>query len=101
MLLSEDILCLAVRSAEPDASGTHGLLGLFDVSFSKYSLKPAHDGVKFADVNAFLTLAATRHTLSSEDLKDKPRVAQIESAARAGQVPVRLVSGERKGVPTF
>jgi hypothetical protein len=50
--------------------------------------------VQFADVNAFLTLAATRHTLLPEDLREKPRVNEIVNAARAGRVPVHLVSGE-------
>jgi hypothetical protein len=44
--------------------------------------------MKFADVNSFLTLAATR------DL-DNPRGAAIVAAARAGHVPVHLVSSER------
>jgi CBS domain-containing protein len=47
---------------------------------------------QFADLNAFLTLAATRHTLLREDLLDNPRVDAIVSAARAGRVPIRLVS---------
>ncbi|KAJ6612651.1 hypothetical protein B0H10DRAFT_2051338 [Mycena sp. CBHHK59/15] len=73
ILLSEKILCLAVKATEPD---TEPYMGLFD----------------FADVNAFLTLAATRHTLLREDLLDNPRVGAIVSAARAGRVPVHLVS---------
>ncbi|GLB42246.1 putative protein with domain in cystathionine beta-synthase and other proteins [Lyophyllum shimeji] len=75
VLLSEDILCLAVKSQTP---GSHGspYLGLFD----------------FSDVNAFLTLAATIHTLQPEHLVDKPRSNEIVSAARAGRVPVHLVS---------
>ncbi|KAG6918354.1 hypothetical protein DXG01_015003 [Tephrocybe rancida] len=74
-LLSEDILCLAVKSETPDISGSH-YVGLFD----------------FSDVNAFLTLAATSHTLHPEDLHGKPRSNEIVSAARAGRVAVRLVS---------
>jgi len=46
----------------------------------------------FADVNAFLTLAATRHTLQSEDLRSNLRVNDIVTAAKAGRVPVHLVS---------
>jgi len=47
---------------------------------------------QFADVNAFLTLAATRHTLLPDDLRGKSRVNDIVSAAKAGRVPVHLVS---------
>jgi len=75
VLLSEDILCLAVRCVGKDEP-TACYLGLFD----------------FADVNAFLTLAATRHTLPPEDQRDNPRVHQIVTAARAGLVPTHLVS---------
>lgn len=45
-------------------------------------------------MNAFLTLAATSHTLSPDDLRFNPRVESIVSAAKAGRVPVQLVSGE-------
>ncbi|ESK83018.1 cbs domain protein [Moniliophthora roreri MCA 2997] len=71
-LLSEDIPCLAVLG-NPESQG---LKGLFD----------------FSDVNAFLTLAATKHTFTPEDLRDKPRVQDIFLAAKAGHVPVHLVS---------
>ncbi|KAG6830376.1 hypothetical protein H0H92_001013 [Tricholoma furcatifolium] len=74
-LLSEDILCLAVKSRTPDSNGSH-YVGLFD----------------FSDVNAFLTLAATSHTLQPVDLVGRPRASEIVTAARAGRVPVRLVS---------
>ena len=47
---------------------------------------------QYADVNAFLTLAATRHTLHPDELAANERVNQIVSAARANYVPVRLVS---------
>ncbi|KAJ7598855.1 hypothetical protein C8J56DRAFT_915189 [Mycena floridula] len=69
LLLSEDILCLAVKSSSesPDS-----YFGLFD----------------FSDVNAFLVLAATRP--ASDDLQD-PRSLEIIKAARAGRVPVHLV----------
>ncbi|KAI0266126.1 hypothetical protein BC834DRAFT_824223 [Gloeopeniophorella convolvens] len=72
LLLSQGASCLAVKSVDPDAHYS----GLFD----------------FADVNAFLTFAATQHTYTPEHLQDHPRVAQILEAARAGRVPVRLVS---------
>ncbi|RDB27974.1 Protein SDS23 [Hypsizygus marmoreus] len=74
ILLSEDILCLAVKSKATDSNGSP-YLGLFD----------------FSDVNAFLTLAATRHTYS-EDLMDNPRYNEIVSAAKTGRVAVQLVS---------
>jgi len=61
---------LAVKSESSDS-----YLGLFD----------------FSDVNAFLTLAATRHTLP-DGLLEKPLVDQIIAAAKAGRVPVHLVS---------
>ena len=48
--------------------------------------------LQFADVNAFLTLAATRHTLVAEDLPGKSRINDIIAAAKAGRVPVHLVS---------
>ncbi|KAJ7691737.1 hypothetical protein B0H17DRAFT_1062503 [Mycena rosella] len=73
ILLSEKTLCLAIKAAEPKEEP---YVGLFD----------------FADLNAFLTLAATRHTLLREDLLDNPRVDAIVSAARAGRVPIHLVS---------
>ncbi|KAI0726525.1 hypothetical protein C8Q72DRAFT_845797 [Fomitopsis betulina] len=76
LLLSKDIACLAVKS-RPGGSPSGALYhGLFD----------------FSDVNAFLTLAATRHKLASEDLKGNPRVQEILAAAKAGRVPVYLVS---------
>jgi CBS domain-containing protein len=70
-LLSEDILCLAVKTQSSDS-----YIGLFD----------------FSDVNAFLTFAATRHTLLPEERREKPRVDEIIAAAKAGRVPVHLVS---------
>ncbi|THH14616.1 hypothetical protein EW146_g5744 [Bondarzewia mesenterica] len=75
LLLSRDMTCLAVKSPSPGASNAP-YCGLFD----------------FADVNAFLTFAATRHTYSPEHLGENPRVAQIVEAAKAGRVPVHLVS---------
>ncbi|KAG7448530.1 uncharacterized protein BT62DRAFT_985826 [Guyanagaster necrorhizus] len=68
-LLTEDILCLTVKS-------DGATVGLFD----------------FSDVNAFLTLAATRHTLPPDDLRENHRVHEIVAAARTGHVPVQLVS---------
>ncbi|KAF8474400.1 hypothetical protein DFH94DRAFT_636020 [Russula ochroleuca] len=75
LLLSKGTSCLAVKSADlaPEAARYSGL---FD----------------FADVNAFLTFAATQHTYTPEHLQGRPRVAQILEAAKAGHVPVRLVS---------
>ncbi|KAF8830476.1 hypothetical protein HHX47_DHR2001128 [Lentinula edodes] len=46
----------------------------------------------FSDVNAFLTLAATKHTFSAEAVQEKPRVDDIFTAARSGHVPVSIVS---------
>ncbi|KAF7325854.1 hypothetical protein MKEN_00436100 [Mycena kentingensis (nom. inval.)] len=66
LLLSENIACLAVKDGSADE-----YIGLFD----------------FADVNAFLTLAATRPAP-----EDNPRADAIVSAARTGRVPIRLVS---------
>ncbi|KAG2135961.1 hypothetical protein DEU56DRAFT_805847 [Suillus clintonianus] len=74
LLLQEDIPCLAVRTL-PDSTGAP-YLGLFD----------------FSDVNAFLTLAATRHTIPPAELRANSRADQIMSAAREGRVPVHLVS---------
>jgi len=82
LLLSKGASCLAVKSTgdnpAPAASetATAQYSGLFD----------------FADVNAFLTFAATQHTYTPEHLQGRPRVAQILEAAKAGHVPVRLVS---------
>ncbi|KAI0287491.1 hypothetical protein BC826DRAFT_1044152 [Russula brevipes] len=75
LLLSQGTSCLAVKSADPAPRTAH-YSGLFD----------------FADVNAFLTFAATQHTYTPEHLQGRPRVAQILQAAKAGHVPVRLVS---------
>jgi len=51
-----------------------------------------HGLFDLADVNAFLTFAATRHRLASEELREQPRVQEILAAAKAGRVPVYLVS---------
>ncbi|KAJ8693760.1 cell separation during budding [Pleurotus ostreatus] len=75
LLLSEDIMCLAVRAQSQDANSP-SYAGLFD----------------FSDVNAFLTLAATRHTFLPEFLAQNPKIDGIVAAARAGRVPVKLVS---------
>ncbi|KZT66231.1 hypothetical protein DAEQUDRAFT_813679 [Daedalea quercina L-15889] len=76
MLLSKDIACLAVNARPGGALPSTPYHGLFD----------------FSDVNAFLTLAATQHKLASENLKGKPRIQEILAAAKAGRVPVHLVS---------
>ncbi|KAG1748337.1 uncharacterized protein EDB91DRAFT_1113472 [Suillus paluster] len=74
LLLQEDIPCLAVRALPESADAPY--LGLFD----------------FSDVNAFLTLAATRHTIPPAELRANSRADQIMNAAREGSVPVHLVS---------
>ncbi|EIN08199.1 hypothetical protein PUNSTDRAFT_44773 [Punctularia strigosozonata HHB-11173 SS5] len=75
-LLSESLMCLAVESRAGNSNAPYS--GLFDV--------------RWADVNAFLTLAATRHTLSPDELREKPILGRILTAAKAGHVPVDLVS---------
>ena len=50
--------------------------------------------LQFSDVNAFLTLAATRHKITSDELREKPRVQEILNAAKEGKVPVYLVSSK-------
>ncbi|KAF4618201.1 hypothetical protein D9613_011536 [Agrocybe pediades] len=80
LLLSEDVPCLAVRAQVAEEASENKSEALYQGLFD------------FADVNAFLTLAATRHTLPPEGLADQPRVNQIISAAKAGRVPVHLVS---------
>ncbi|KAF7318884.1 hypothetical protein HMN09_00224000 [Mycena chlorophos] len=72
LLLSQNVQCLAVRAAEPTPDAPY--MGLFD----------------YADVNAFLTLAATRPALLRDE--DNPRIDAIFTAARSGRVPVSLVS---------
>ncbi|KAF8191821.1 hypothetical protein BJ912DRAFT_849249 [Pholiota molesta] len=76
LLLREDIPCLAVRTLSPESTIGNLYHGLFD----------------YADVNAFLTLAATRHTFLPDDLRGNSRVNDIVTAAKAGRVPVHLVS---------
>ena len=50
---------------------------------------------KYADVNAFLVLAATRNkSTKSEDPADPNRVEKIITAATAGHVHVQLVSSK-------
>jgi len=73
-LVSKNIDCLAVKSAESTAES---IVGLFD----------------FADVNAFLILAANLHALSPDFINSYPTVKAIVNAANggAGRVPVRLV----------
>ncbi|KAF8629818.1 hypothetical protein AX15_003263 [Amanita polypyramis BW_CC] len=73
ILLKENMSCLAVKT--PNDSDVP-FIGLFD----------------FSDLNAFLTLAATRHTLPPDDIRGHTRINQIISAAIAGRVPIRLVS---------
>ena len=50
---------------------------------------------KYADVNAFLVLAATRNkSTKGEDPADPNRAEKIIAAATAGHVPVQLVSSK-------
>jgi CBS domain-containing protein len=74
VLLSEGLSCLAVKANVVDPSTPFH--GLFD----------------YADVNAFLTLAATSHTFFTDDLRSNPKANDIVTAAKAGRVPVHLVS---------
>ncbi|KAI0667253.1 hypothetical protein C8Q78DRAFT_1054893 [Trametes maxima] len=76
MLLSKDLACIAVKAPHGRSPQKSPFCGLFD----------------FADVNAFLTFAATRHKISTDELREKPRVQEILKAAQEGKVPVRLVS---------
>ncbi|KAH9916953.1 uncharacterized protein BXZ73DRAFT_53489 [Epithele typhae] len=76
LLLSKDLGCLAVKIPPNRSPKASPFYGLFD----------------FADVNAFLTLAATRHKISVEALREKPRVQEILDAAGTGKVPAYLVS---------
>ncbi|KAI0070841.1 hypothetical protein K474DRAFT_1607926 [Panus rudis PR-1116 ss-1] len=76
LLLSKNIMCIAVNQSSNGSPHASPYIGLFD----------------FSDVNTFLTLAATRHRWSAEELRDNPRIDEIYAAAKAGRVPVRLVS---------
>jgi hypothetical protein len=64
------------------------------VVFSVYPFLPTVTSLQFADVNAFLTLAATQHTLSQEELAENPRMKAVVDAAKAGKVSVKLVSSK-------
>lgn len=75
LLLTENVPCLAIKPL-PNSSDNLPYSGLFD----------------FSDVNAFLTLAATHHTIPAHELKANSRADQISSAACSGHVPVHLVS---------
>ncbi|RPD60225.1 hypothetical protein L226DRAFT_494102 [Lentinus tigrinus ALCF2SS1-7] len=76
LLLSKNLECLAIKTPQNRSPKAIPFYGLFD----------------FADVNAFLTLAATRHKIPYEELREKPRVQEILNAAREGKVPAYLVS---------
>ncbi|EIW54799.1 uncharacterized protein TRAVEDRAFT_73904 [Trametes versicolor FP-101664 SS1] len=76
VLLSQDLLCLAVKTPQGRSPQALPFYGLFD----------------FADVNAFLTLAATRHKIGVDELREKHRVQEILKAAREGNVPAHLIS---------
>ncbi|KIY47923.1 hypothetical protein FISHEDRAFT_44374, partial [Fistulina hepatica ATCC 64428] len=69
-LLEADVPCLLVEDSVSDFTG------LFD----------------FADINAFLTVAASSHGYHPDYLEMHPQIAQIVSAARNGPVSVSLVS---------
>ncbi|KZS87274.1 hypothetical protein SISNIDRAFT_419820 [Sistotremastrum niveocremeum HHB9708] len=73
-LLTHGTLCLAIKASQLSPNG-RPYSGLFD----------------YADVNAFLTLAATQHALTPEDLEENPRLSEILIAAKSGHVPVHLV----------
>ncbi|TFK26084.1 hypothetical protein FA15DRAFT_309772 [Coprinopsis marcescibilis] len=73
-LSSEDVPCLVIKDETQKESLQY--LGLFD----------------YSDVNAFLTLAATRHTFSLDGSDADPRRDKIIEAAKAGPVSVSLVS---------
>ncbi|KAK7685443.1 hypothetical protein QCA50_011306 [Cerrena zonata] len=75
LLLSKNLFCIAVNNKANGVPQDAPFLGLFD----------------FSDVNAFLTLAATRHKWSTEELTENPKIDEIFSAAKAGRVPVHLV----------
>ena len=85
-----------MKSEKPESTGSPHV-GLFDVRrlhCSRRSDQLWRAGSQFSDVNAFLTLAATRHTFLAEDLRDHPRIDQIVTAARAGSVQISLVSSK-------
>jgi len=91
--LTENIPCLAIKSNSSDASGSNIYQGLFDVRiYSDLIDSAALTERQYSDVNAFLTLAATRHTYLPDDLRGNARVDSIVAAAKAGRVPVHLVS---------
>ncbi|KAI8974861.1 hypothetical protein BD414DRAFT_176699 [Trametes punicea] len=76
VLLSKDLPCVAIQRPHGRSPQQVPFCGLFD----------------FADVNAFLTLAATRHKISTDQLRERPRLQEILKAAREGKVPAHLVS---------
>ena len=92
LLLTEDIPCLAVRTRSCDARAGNPYHGLFDVWFHETIPRVLLNLVQYADVNAFLTLAATRHTFLPDDSRGNQRLHDIVTAAKAGRVPVHLVS---------
>ena len=116
MLLSEGIECLVIVDSTNPSSSTSSpptpsahttesaaaepsslpWIGLFDVRPipSSQFVQKLNLSMQFSDVNAFLTLAATRHTLSPEVIESNERLHRIVEAAKAGRVDVRLVSGK-------
>lgn len=71
-------------------------LGLFDVGIRCVHFRCCFSPpLKYADVNAFLVLAATRNKgTKGEDPTDPVRAEKIIAAATAGHVPVQLVSSK-------
>ena len=71
-------------------------LGLFDVGIHHVHFRCCFSPPpKYADVNAFLVLAATRNkSTKGEDPTDPIRAEKIIAAATAGHVPVQLVSSK-------
>ncbi|PSR76577.1 hypothetical protein PHLCEN_2v8335 [Hermanssonia centrifuga] len=76
LLLSKDVTCVAVNRPVGGSPHDPPFLGLFD----------------FPDVNAFLTLAATRYRWGPHEFRERPLIEEIIIAAKAGRVPVRLIS---------
>ncbi|KAF5357214.1 hypothetical protein D9756_006365 [Leucocoprinus leucothites] len=90
-LLSEGIECLVILDSTPSSSSPSPSPTSSSTSETNSS-SPWIGLFDFSDVNAFLTLAATRHTLSPEIIRSNERLDRIVEAAKAGRVGVRLVS---------
>ncbi|GJJ14957.1 hypothetical protein Clacol_009227 [Clathrus columnatus] len=79
VLIEKDVNCLIVQLSDPGEDST---IGLFDVSHRWQR--------QYADVNAFLSLAATSHLINEDDIDVDERILRILDAARNGKVPVSL-----------